>query len=259
MKNQGESPTKAVENPQEETASPKRLVLIATNKGGVGKSTAIINIADHLREKNMPFVAFDPDHANASFARFFQKDDGTKEDSMRLINIADDTSLDQITRVFDEEDESLVLVDGVGAQQETFLNWIEEIGLLDRAEEMNLKITFVLVIDEDKDTVDQAMTTAERSGDKVEYLVIKNLKNTTETRIYDNSPARKLLTSALGAKEITFPKLKGNLVSVIQNESLRLSQAEQSDAVYVNDRYRISAYRKQIEKALNSVTSLITP
>lgn len=248
-------------SPDSQTGEPKakRLVLVATNKGGVGKSTAMIHIADHLRGKNIPFVAFDPDHANASFARFFKKPDGSKEDCMRLINIADDTSLDQITRVFDDEDESLVLVDGVGAQQETFLNWIEEIGLFDRAEEMNLKITFVLVVDEDKDTVDQAMMVAERAEDKVDYLVIKNLKNTAETRIYDASPARKLLVSALHAKEITFPKLKGNLVSVIQNESLRLSQAEASESVYVNDRFRIGAYRKQIEKALETIETLITP
>lgn len=248
------------ETPELSVASkPKRLVLIATNKGGVGKSTAIIHIADHLRGKNIPFVAFDPDHANASFARFFQKPDGSKEDSMRLINIADDSSLDEITKVFDDEKENLVLVDGVGAQQETFLNWIEEIGLFDRAKDMNLKITFVLVVDEDKDTVDQAMAVAERAEDNVDYLVIRNLKNTSETRIYDESPARKLLKEALGAKEITFPKLKGNLVTVVQKESLRLSQAEKSESVYINDRCRIGAYRKQIEKALTSVEALITP
>lgn len=248
-----------IQEPTSPSTKAKRLVLVATNKGGVGKSTAVIHIADHLRENKIPFVAFDPDHANASFARFFKKADGTKENSMRLINIADDSSLDQITRVFDEENENLVLVDGVGAQQETFLNWIEEIGLFDRAAEINLKITFVLVIDEDKDTVDQAMSVAERAEDKVDYLVIRNLKTTSETKIYDTSPARKLLTSALGAKEITFPKLKGNLVSIIQTESLRLSQAEKADKVYVNDRFRISAYRKQIQKALESIEALITP
>jgi hypothetical protein len=236
---------------------PKRLVLVATNKGGVGKSTAIIHIADHLQEQGVPFVAFDPDHANASFARFFRKPDGSHEEFMRLINIADDTSLDQITKVFDSGESNLVLVDGVGAQQEVFLNWIEDIGLLERAKEMGLKVTFVLVIDEDKDTVDQAMSVAERVEEGVDYLVIRNLKNTEETRIYDQSPARKLLNGALGAVEVTFPKLKGSLVTTIQKESLRLSQAEHDESVYVNDRYRFASYRRQITQALTKAEALI--
>lgn len=238
--------------------STKRLVLVATNKGGVGKSTAIINIADHLNEQGIPFVAFDPDHANASFARFFAKEDGSREDFMRLVNIADDSSLDQITRVFDEENANLVLVDGVGAQQETFLNWIEDIGLFDRAKEMNLRITFVLVVDEDKDTVDQALAVAGRAGEEVDYLVIRNLKNSEETRIYDSSTARKMLTGPLNGKEITFPKLKGNLVSIIQSESLRLSEAEKHDKVYVNDRMRFKRYRSLVEAELAKVKDLIT-
>lgn len=238
--------------------APKRLVLVATNKGGVGKSTAVIHIGDYLREKGIPFVAFDPDHANASFARFFRNEKGENEDFMRFINIADDTSLDQITRVFDDGEANLVLVDGVGAQQETFLNWIEEIGLFDRAADMDLKITFVLVVDEDKDTIDQALSVAERAEDKVDYLIIRNLKNTNETRIYDASTARKLLKDALGAKEITFPKLRDNLVSIAQKDSLRLSQAEKEESVYTNDRYRFAAYRKTITKAIKEVEDIVT-
>lgn len=238
--------------------SPKRLVLVATNKGGVGKSTALIHIGDYLQEKGIPFVAFDPDHANASFARFFQNKKGKNEEFMRFINIADDTSLDQITRVFDEGQTNLVLVDGVGAQQETFFNWIEEIGLFERAKDIGLKITFILVVDEDKDTVDQALAVAQRAEDRVDYLIIRNLKNTHETKIYDGSAARKLLKDVLEAREITFPKLKDNLVTITQKDSLRLSQAENDPAVYINDRYRIAAYRKKIIKAIQEVEDILT-
>jgi nucleoside-triphosphatase THEP1 len=246
----------------------KRLILIATNKGGVGKSTAAINIGDYLQSNNIPFVAFDPDHANASFARFFQikekNEDGTASKTsnpsfMRLINTADDSSLDQITRAFDEENAEIVLVDGVGAQQAAFLNWIEEISLFERAPSLGLKITFVIIVDEDKDTVDQAREVANKASDQVDYLVIRNLKNSPETTIYDNSPARKLIVNALGGKEITFPKLKPQLVSIIQSESLKLSEAESSEAVYVNDRFRFSSYKKVIFSELDSVKELLTP
>lgn len=236
-----------------------RLVMVATNKGGVGKSTAIIHIGDFLLQAGIPFVAFDPDHANHSLARFFTKEDGEREEYMKLINIADDSSLDQITKVFDEGVGNLVLVDGVGALQEAFQTWIEEIALFERAEDMDLKITFILVVDEDKDTVEQAMQVASWAGDQVDYLVIKNLKTTESTSIYDNSAVRKTLVNMLGAKEITFPKMKGNLVPIIQDKSLRLSEAEKSSAVYVNDRYRVSAYRKRVFKEIEAAKERILP
>jgi hypothetical protein len=266
-----EEPLDSLNTPTETNPTQhKRLILIATNKGGVGKSTAAINIGDYLQTNSIPFVAFDPDHANASFARFFQikgdktndKEGGKKTTNpsfMRLINTADDSSLDQITRAFDEEKAQIVLVDGVGAQQAAFLNWIEEIGLFERAPSLGLKITFVIIVDEDKDTVDQAREVASKASDQVEYLVIRNLKNSPETSIYDNSPARKLIVNALGGKEITFPKLKPQLVSIVQSESLKLSEAETSDAVYVNDRFRFAAYKKVIFGELDSVKSLLTP
>jgi cellulose biosynthesis protein BcsQ len=236
----------------------KRLILTMTNKGGVGKSTAVIHIADYLLENKIPFIAFDPDHANASFARYFQEN-GKAQPFMRLINIMDDSSMDQITKAFDEENAKLVIVDGVGAQNETFHAWMEDIGLFDRAEEMGLRITVILIIDEDKDTVDQAKDIAEKVEDRVDYLIIKNLKNTSHTTIYDQSMARKLIIDSLNGKEITFPKLKGHLVTIAQTESLRLSRASNTEKIYINDRARFESYKKTIFKALDSVKSIITP
>lgn len=240
-----------------ETKSPKRLILIATNKGGVGKSTTAIHIGDYLQSQNVSFVAFDPDHANASFARFFTPKNGRDGSPVRLITTTDDASLDQITKALDEEGASVVLVDGVGAQQGAFLDWIEEIDLFGRKAEMNLKITFVILIDEDKDTVDQARAVAGRAGEDVDYLVVKNLKNSPETTIYDSSAARGLLMEVLNAKEITFPKLKPNLVAITQRESLRLSEAAESPEVYVNDRCRFASYKAKIFKELEKVSDLL--
>lgn len=234
----------------------KRLIIIATNKGGVGKSFTAINIADFLKERNVNIVAFDPDHANASFARFFTKKE--RPEWVKIINIADDTSLDQITKAL-EAGAEVALVDGVGSQQTNFLNWMEEIDLYSRAPEMNLKITLVLIVDEDKDTVDQAKDVAGRAGDQVDYIVVRNLKTTSTTTIYDDSAARKMLTNILNAKEITFPKLKDHLVTMMQSKSLRLAEAEKDPEVYTNDRKRIETYRKKITQELEKASDYLLP
>jgi len=260
MENSTQATQKTSQQKKAEKPERSRIVMIATNKGGVGKTTISLHICDYLTAKGVKVAAFDPDNANASFARFLTKPGEEKpEEFVKIINIADDTSLDQITRTVDSHDVQVVLVDGVGSQQSAFLNWIDEIALFERKEEMNLDITFIIIVDEDRDTVDQALEVANFAEDNVDYLVVKNLKNSRETTIYEDSPARKVLSQIYDAKEVTLPKMKDHLVSLIQGKSLRLSHAEKDDAIYENDRYRIASYRKKVWAELEKVESVILP
>ena len=234
----------------------KRLILVATDKGGVGKSTFSIHVADYLKEKGEKFIAFDPDSANNSFARFFTEN-GKPEKWMRFINIMEDTSLDQITKALEEETD-IVLVDGIASQQKAFLNWIEEIDLFNRRKELSLDITFVLVVDEDVDTVEQVLTTVKRAEENVEYLVVKNLKNAETSEIYDSSQARKMI-NLFSPIEIVFPKLKGPLVTIIQSKSLTLSKASKDERVYKNDQMRFGNYKKRIWGELDKAKDLLVP
>ncbi len=140
------------------------------------------------------FSAFDPDYSNSTLTRFYP--------SAKFLDIRHSENLDQIVESFDNSD--LIIVDGVGAHQSIFLDWMEETDLLNVKQQLGLSVTLVLIIESDKDTVHQAGEAAKRAGKLVDWLVVKNQKMSNSMRIYDNSQARQTLL-ANGAIEVEMP------------------------------------------------------
>lgn len=144
----------------------KRLILLAIDKGGAGKSFFCVRLLEWLASRRQPFAAFDPDFSNSTLTRFYPE--------THFLDIRHSENLDHLVEVFNTE--SLSLVDGVGAQQQIFLNWMDETNLLEIGGEMNLAVTLVLIVEEDKDTVYQAGEAVRRIGDRADWLVVRNLK-----------------------------------------------------------------------------------
>ncbi len=214
---------------------PKRLILVAMDKGGVGKSFFTILLTQWLQAQKRPFLAFDPDYHNSTLTRFVPES--------QFLDIRHSENLDRIIEVMQEH--PLVLVDGVGSQQRIFLDWLEETNLLKLRHAMNLELTLVLIVEEDKDTVHQAGEAVNRIGNQVDWLVIKNHKTMASTRIYDHSKARKELLGC-GAKEVTMEKLNPELVFFLQQQSMTIERALESHRLFLIDRQRLVDYRKSI-------------
>jgi thymidine kinase len=214
---------------------PKRLILVAMDKGGVGKSFFTILLTQWLHARRHDFLAFDPDYHNSTLTRFVPES--------QFLDIRHSENLDRIIEVMQEH--PLVLVDGVGSQQRIFLDWLEETNLLQLRHAMRLELTLVLIVEEDKDTVHQAGEAVSRIGNQVDWLVVKNQKSMTSTRIYDQSKARKELLGC-GAKEMTMPKMTDHLVVLLQQHSLTIDRALEGDRLFLIDRQRLVDYRKSI-------------
>jgi len=215
--------------------TPKRLILVAMDKGGVGKSFFTILLTQWLQSIKRPFLAFDPDYQNSTLTRFVPES--------QFLDIRHSENLDRIIEVMQEH--PLVLVDGVGSQQRIFLDWLEETNLLKLRHAMGLELTLVLIVEEDKDTVHQAGEAVSRIGNQVDWLVVKNHKTMASSRIYDQSKARKELL-ACRAAEITLPKLNPELVFLLQQQSLTIERALESHRLFLIDRQRLVDYRKSI-------------
>jgi len=218
-----------------DTETPKRLILVAMDKGGVGKSFFTILLTQWLQSIPRPFLAFDPDYQNSTLTRFVPES--------QFLDIRHSENLDRIIEVMQEH--PLVLVDGVGSQQRIFLDWLEETNLLKLRQAMRLELTLVLIVEEDKDTVHQAGEAVSRIGNQVDWLVVKNQKTMASSRIYDQSKARKELLGC-GAKEITLPKLNPELVFFLQQQSMTIDRALDSHRLFLIDRQRLVDYRKSI-------------
>jgi hypothetical protein len=225
---------------------PKRLILVAMDKGGVGKSFFTILLTQWLRARKREFLAFDPDYHNSTLTRFVPE--------AQFLDIRHSENLDRIIEVMQEH--PLVVVDGVGSQQRIFLDWLEETNLLKLRHAMKLELTLVLIVEEDKDTVHQAGEAVSRIGNQVDWLVVRNHKSMRTTRIYDQSKARKELLGC-GAREITLPKLTDHLVLFMQQNSFTLDRALESHKLFLIDRQRVVDYRKSIFSQLDANESIL--
>lgn len=226
----------------------KRLIVPATSKGGVGKSYITVNLCEWLKSLEVPFVAFDPDWCNSSLTRFFSE--------AEFIDISEAVHLDNVIRAFERTD--LVLTDGVGSLQSKFIDWLEETRVFDLREELSLDITMLVIIEEDKETVFQAGQAVQRIGDRANWLVVRNLKTSPVTEIYDNSNARKSLLE-LGAKEITVERLPWNLNSMVQKSSKSIGGLLDDESIFFLERQRMRSYQQRLFEEFNSARDYLLP
>ncbi len=233
---------------QPASVSTKRLVMVAIDKGGVGKTFFCIRLTEWLSRQKFGFLAFDPDFSNSTLSRFYPE--------ARFLDFRHSENLDQIVEALATTD--LVLVDGVGSHQSIFLDWMEETDLLSVKQQLGLAVTLVLIIEADKDTVHQAGEAAKRIGNLVDWLVVKNLKQGESSRIYDNSQARQTLLS-LGAKEVVMQKLPPHLGELLQSKSWTIDQALSEAELFLLDRQRLVTYSRAWSEQLDQVKSILLP
>lgn len=229
-------------------AHTKRLVMVAIDKGGVGKSFFCVRLVEWLGMHGVNFSAFDPDYSNSTLTRFYP--------SAKFLDIRHSENLDQIVESFDNSD--LIIVDGVGAHQSIFLDWMEETDLLNVKQQLGLSVTLVLIIESDKDTVHQAGEAAKRAGKLVDWLVVKNQKMSNTMRIYDNSQARQTLL-ANGAIEVEMPKLQPHLAEILQGRSMTIDKALENPEVNLLDRQRLIDFSRNWFEQLDHAKKILLP
>lgn len=226
----------------------KRMIMVAIDKGGVGKSFFCLRLIEWLEKRGVAFSAFDPDFSNSTLTRFYPK--------AEFLDIRHSENIDRI--MIPLEDSDLVLVDGVGAQQKIFLDWIGDTDLLNAKGPLGLSITLVLIIEEDKDTVHQAGEAVRLIGNQVDWLVVKNQKLSSRNLIYEKSEARKELLRC-GAREIVMPKLAEPLALNLQLKSLSIHQGISGHNFHLLDRQRLLRYSRDIGRQLDSVRDILLP
>jgi hypothetical protein len=238
----------SLQTPSSASRAEKRLIVTAIDKGGVGKSFFCVRVCEWLDSRHPGYTAFDPDYTNSSLTRFCPRS--------QFLDIRHSENLDQIVDSFAATD--LVLVDGVGAHQGVFLDWLDETNLLGVKHEIDLRVTLVVIVEEDKDTVHQAGEAVRRIGGDVDWIVVRNLKQGNHTNIYDHSQARQTLLAS-GAREITMPKLCPHLAARLQENSWTIPAAFASGRLDILDRQRLANYSRGWAGEMEKVSDLVLP
>jgi len=226
----------------------RRIIITATPKGGVGKSFFLINLADWLVEKNLRAQAFDTDWSSGTLTRF--------QPETRFLAATDGEGFQEILTAMEETD--LILIDGSPASIPELVDWIGNNGLAGDKSLGEIGITFVCMVEEDKDTVFQAGELCRRLGASVDWLIVRSLKTSPATEIYDNSKTRQELLR-LGAGEITIARLPWNLLSIMQRTSKSLSGLLQDKSLSLLERHRLRSYQERLFEQFAAMESVLLP
>lgn len=141
--------------------------LIGGEKGGVGKSVVARVLAQYMIDKDIPFIGFDTDRSHGALLRFYT-------DYASPTVIEDYQSLDIIMETAAEQPEKRVLVDLAAQTHFPLANWIDESGVLELAEELNIKLCYWNVMDSGKDSVDLLSKLLDHYGTKLHYVLVQN-------------------------------------------------------------------------------------
>ncbi len=235
--------------PVSKTSIISRFLISATCKGGVGKSFFLINLADWYAELDQKFVFFDSDFCNGTLTRFLPES--------RFLN------LQNTVETAPELHDALTLAevvgwDALGPLQQDLPEWLEHAFLDTSGPDASYRITMIVMVEEDKDTVFQAGELARRLGDRVDWLVVKNHKTCSTSEIYDNSKARQELIK-LGAVEISMERVPWSLLATIQKTSRSLSSLVLDESLPFLERQRLRTFQRRFFEQLETARDFLLP
>ncbi len=227
--------------------------LVGGEKGGVGKSTVARLLAQDFVDRNQPFVALDGDQSHGDLLRFYT-------DYAIPLNLRDNASADGILLSAIDTDQA-VLVDLPAQSASALQSWVQESGVLDLAEELNIPVTFWHVTDGSRNSVDLLQRTVDDfSGHRgVSFVIVRNLGRGGNFEAFDRSQV-KARAQAQGARIIDLARLDENVMANIDWKGLSFWAAAnrvEGDCLSLLDRQRAKAWHRRWQQQLELVSDLI--
>jgi hypothetical protein len=217
------------------TTPTKRIILFPQDKGGIGKSFVATLLYDHLTEEGVTLKAFDLDHANSTFQRLVPEAEfiDTDVDSDKL------GTLDRIVHSLTGAD--VVLVDNRASGGSKVLAYLDETRLPELQAEFDCLLVFVVIATDDKDANSQIAELLDTHGERVRWLVARNLRDGPYLSQFGQSNARKRL-GELGAVEIDVPCLTEVTRDQLQAANLTVGKGRTASQLHLLDRSRCIRY-----------------
>jgi CobQ/CobB/MinD/ParA nucleotide binding domain len=188
-----------------------RLHFIGGEKGGVGKSLVARILAQYFIDRQIPFLGFDTDRSHGSLLRFYA-------DFAAPVVIDRYEGLDRIVEAAGEQPERRIIVD-LAAQTHRFLaQWIEDSGLLDIRDELDLSLAYWHVMDSGRDSADLLVKLLDQFGDSLPLVVVLNEVRGGDFTLIESSGAL-ARAKELGATVIRLRRLQDTTMQKIDAHS----------------------------------------
>jgi hypothetical protein len=223
---------------------------IGGEKGGVGKSLMARVIAQYLIDKNLPFLGFDTDRSHGALMRFY-----AGYASPVLVDKYE--SLDAIMEAAVEQPERRILVDLAAQTNDPLLQWMDDSGVLNLADEMGVEITYWHVMDSGKDSVDLLKKLLDRFGKELRYVVVRNQVRGNNFSVLEQS-GEQARAIDLGARLISVRHLHDGVINKIDaaNSSFwaaRHGAEVDGMALGLMDRQRVKMWLRDVYREIDAV------
>lgn len=227
----------------------KRLHLILNGKGGVGKSFFATNFVQFLKDKVISHVAIDTDNENSTLKRFHSE--------ARFLDLAHRRELDGIFTAL--EASSLAVVDCRAASTDLFLDYFKEIDLPAVLSALDIKLTLLMPVNHELDSVDQVQRVADQLGKECGYIIVRNAAHSESFSLFDASEVQARLKSELDARELTMPRMQEWLVEALNRENVTATAATRHPAFSLLDRQRLQTWQRRFYAEIECARDLLLP
>ena len=223
---------------------------VGGEKGGVGKSVLARLLAQYMIDHELPFVGFDTDKSHGSLLRFYS-------DYTSPTVIDSYQSLDAIMEVAAEQPEQRILVDLAAQTHQALAKWIDDSGVLELAEELDIKIYYWNVMDSGKDSVDLLNKLLTQFGTKLNYVIVQNQLRDEHFNILEFSGVKERAL-AFDAKVMTLKRLHAAVMTKIDGNSYSFWAAKNKDensldALGLLERQRVKIWLSHAYKQIESL------
>jgi hypothetical protein len=230
----------------------KRIILFPQDKGGIGKSFVATLLHDYLVEAGVRVKAFDLDHANSTFYRLVPEAEfiNTDVDADKL------GALDRIIHALPDTD--VALVDNRAAGGSKVLAYLDDTRLPELQEDFDCALVFVVIATDDKDANSQIADLLDSHGDRVRWLVARNLRGGDILDSFGHSKARKRLAD-LQAVEIEVPCLAEVTRNRLQAANLTVGRGRVANELHLLDRSRCVRFHERMREEFGRAKALLIP
>ena len=220
---------------------------IGGEKGGVGKSLTARLLAQYMIDQQIPFLGFDTDRSHGALLRFY-------EGYASPVVLDKREAFDVVVEAATEDPERRILVDLAAQTHDPLVQWVEDAGVIELAQELGVTLTYWHVMDAGKDSVDLLGKLLDRFGASLQYVLVRNQVRGGDFAVLDQSGLQDKAI-ALGAKVITLKKLHEGVVNKIDADSSSFWKATQADVggLGLMDRQRLKMWLRDAYREIESV------
>ena len=202
-----------------------------------------------LKDKGIAHVAIDSDNENSTLKRFHP--------DTRFLDLSNRRDLDAIFAALGKS--NLVVMDCRAASTDLFIDYFTEIDLPAVLAAFNAKLTLVMPVNHESDSVDQIQRLTEEFGERCNYVVVRNAAHSDSFGIFESSAVREVLAKQLHGQEIHMTRMQDWLVEALNAENLTITAASKHPSFSLLDRQRLQNWQRKLFMEIESAGDLLLP